>query len=161
LPIIGICFGFQIAARALGGRCERNPAGWELGVRDCSLTDIGRAVLGTERMRIHQVHRDYVPELPADCHLLGSTIDCRVQGFVRFRSDSPPPDARDLDLHDVGVFAVQGHPEFEPDVVLKIIDVREKAGIIDADLAARSRKFAAEHDDGVAIGAVCLRIMGI
>lgn len=54
--------------------------------------------------------------------MLGSTVDCRVQGFVRFRSDGPLPDARDLDLHNVSVFAVQGHPEFEPDVVLKIIE---------------------------------------
>ena len=55
--------------------------------------------------------------------VLGSTADCRVQGFVRFRPDrAPSSDVSSVELRDLAIFAVQGHPEFEPDVVLKIIE---------------------------------------
>jgi GMP synthase-like glutamine amidotransferase len=30
-PLIGLCFGHQAVARALGGQVERNAAGWGLG----------------------------------------------------------------------------------------------------------------------------------
>ncbi|KAI8337426.1 class I glutamine amidotransferase-like protein [Chlamydoabsidia padenii] len=41
--LVGICFGHQIIARAAGGKCAKNPNGWE---------------------RLNQVHQDHVTELP-------------------------------------------------------------------------------------------------
>ena len=89
LPIIGICFGFQIAARALGGRCERNPAGWELGVRECSLTDLGRAVLGTERM-VRCLHHERAQARSGSIKSIATTCpSCRPTAIVRARSREP------------------------------------------------------------------------
>ncbi|CAG8612588.1 28519_t:CDS:2 [Gigaspora margarita] len=41
IKLIGICFGHQIIARAAGGQVIKNPLGWEIGVTEVSLTDVG------------------------------------------------------------------------------------------------------------------------
>jgi GMP synthase-like glutamine amidotransferase len=42
--IIGICFGHQIVARALGGKVEVNGKGWEMAVRQVNLVESARKV---------------------------------------------------------------------------------------------------------------------
>jgi GMP synthase-like glutamine amidotransferase len=37
--IIGICFGHQIVAQALGGKVEVNQKGWEIAVRQITLAN--------------------------------------------------------------------------------------------------------------------------
>lgn len=54
-----------------------------------------------------------------------------------------------------------GHPEFTPDIVTKVIGVREELGVFSPELAQASRLAAAEHDAGVYIGRVLLGIIGV
>lgn len=42
--IIGICFGHQIIALALGGTVDLNPKGWEIAVREVQLSDRGKEI---------------------------------------------------------------------------------------------------------------------
>jgi GMP synthase-like glutamine amidotransferase len=42
--IIGICFGHQIVAQALGGKVELNQKGWEIAVRQMQLSDNAREI---------------------------------------------------------------------------------------------------------------------
>lgn len=46
--VIGVCFGHQIVARALGARVGRSPNGWELSVVRVELTEEGKGVFGAE-----------------------------------------------------------------------------------------------------------------
>lgn len=62
-------------------------------------------------------------------------------------------------MKDIDVFALQGHPEFSPDFVTEIINIREEKGILTKEFAEQSRKDAALHDEGVALGAVILRLL--
>ena len=39
-PVIGICFGHQLVAQALGGTVERSPAGWTVGAVDYALDGV-------------------------------------------------------------------------------------------------------------------------
>jgi hypothetical protein len=48
--VIGVCFGHQIVARALGGRVQRNNEGWEVAVTEVGLNEEGQKVFGVEKM---------------------------------------------------------------------------------------------------------------
>lgn len=43
---IGICFGHQIIARALGGTCVSNNGVWEIGPSSIKLSEVGKRVFG-------------------------------------------------------------------------------------------------------------------
>jgi GMP synthase-like glutamine amidotransferase len=47
--IIGICFGHQIIARALGGKVELNEKGWEMAVRQVNLAESAKKVFDLKR----------------------------------------------------------------------------------------------------------------
>src|SRR5690606_1177807 len=64
VKVVGICFGHQIAARALGGVVERNDKGWEVAVTKVDLSEEGQKVFGREALDIYQMHRDIVPAMP-------------------------------------------------------------------------------------------------
>lgn len=48
--VVGVCFGHQIVARALGARVDRNPGGWELAVTEVRLSAEGRKLFGLDKM---------------------------------------------------------------------------------------------------------------
>lgn len=48
--LIGICFGHQIIARALGAPVGRSDIGWEIAVCDIDLTEKGKELFGKEKL---------------------------------------------------------------------------------------------------------------
>lgn len=48
--VVGVCFGHQIVARALGARVAPSPKGWELSVTEIELSEEGRRVFGGEKL---------------------------------------------------------------------------------------------------------------
>ncbi|EJD07897.1 class I glutamine amidotransferase-like protein [Fomitiporia mediterranea MF3/22] len=151
VKLIGICFGHQIVARALGGECVPNDGRWEVGTTDMELTDIGKAVFNTDRsmLPIQQMHRDHVPAVMPSFHLLGSTAVSPVQGLVRlYPNSSLVPGLRPEDVH---ILTVQGHPEFTSDIVDAIIDVREQNGAMNADVVREGRDRSKRAHEGTGI----------
>ncbi|KAH7408832.1 class I glutamine amidotransferase-like protein [Phaeosphaeria sp. MPI-PUGE-AT-0046c] len=115
IKIFGSCFGHQLIGHSLLGpydvRVERDPKGWELGVREITLHPKFRKVFSTnatngapvqEKMRLQFIHHDHVlvpreNALPASWLTLGSTSHCAVQG-----------------VYDPGrILTFQGHFEFD------------------------------------------------
>jgi GMP synthase-like glutamine amidotransferase len=47
---IGVCFGHQIVARAMGVKVGRNEDGWEAAVNDIDLTERGKQLFGKEKL---------------------------------------------------------------------------------------------------------------
>lgn len=103
--ILGICFGHQVLARALGGEVGRHPVGWEVGTVRIALTAAGLACpvladLGPEP-EVLQSHQDAVLSLPAGAVLLAGNAHTPVQAF------QSRPGGRQI--------GVQFHPEFTPE----------------------------------------------
>lgn len=94
--IIGICFGHQILAQALGGRVARGPNGFAVGVR--SVEVLHQAPWMTpfhHYLSLLFYHQDMVVELPKDAKLISTSDYCKVQMFC-------------INNHVLGI---QAHPE--------------------------------------------------
>ncbi|EJT99666.1 glutamine amidotransferas-like protein class-I [Dacryopinax primogenitus] len=154
IKLIGICFGHQVIARALGGQCVKNEKGWEIGVAEVTLSETGRKLFGRDVLRIQQMHRDHVPVSPSPEFLvIGSTTIAPIQGLVKYYPGSA----------DVHVFTLQGHPEFSlgSDIVTRIIDDREANGVFEKALAAKGRALARQESEGISIvGQLLWKILG-
>ena len=109
IPVLGVCFGHQLLARALGGTVGRNPSGWEVGKVRISLTEAGLACpiltdLGAEPT-VLQSHQDAVLALPPGGVLLAGNSHTPIQAFQSRQSGRQ--------------FGVQFHPEFTPERLQK------------------------------------------
>jgi len=99
--VLGVCFGHQLLAAALGARVERNPAGPEMGTVEVTLTPEGLAdpiFLGLPpRLAVQQSHFDHVAAPPPGAVLLATGPGAPVQAF----------------RHGARLRGVQFHPEFD------------------------------------------------
>lgn len=81
-PFVGICFGHQLLARALGAEVKRAPAGWGVGVLPMNVVrreDWMSPALSTVRMQY--MHADQVTEPPDGATLLSEAPHCPVAMF--------------------------------------------------------------------------------
>jgi GMP synthase (glutamine-hydrolysing) len=108
-PLLGVCFGHQMIAQALGGEVRRNPLGREIGtvrlrrrVDDPIFAGLPRA------FDVQATHVDSVARLPRDAEVLATTS---LDPVAAFRVGA-------------NVRAVQFHPEFDADVMRGYLQAR-------------------------------------
>ncbi len=130
LPVLGICFGHQLLAYALGGKVDYNPAGVEVGSLNISLKAVAQQdpLLSAlpETFTAQLSHRQSVRHLPEDAILLASSDMEPHQAFV----------------YGDRAWGVQFHPEFDEAIVRHFIDyyrlqLQQEGGDSDALIAAR------------------------
>lgn len=79
---LGICFGHQLLAEALGGRTLRAPAGWGVGNM---LLRLRATTTGAPRggaLSLYMAHQDQVVELPPGATWLAETAHCAHAMFA-------------------------------------------------------------------------------
>jgi GMP synthase (glutamine-hydrolysing) len=64
--VIGICFGHQIIARALGAQVGRNEAGWEVSVEKLTLTEAGKKLFGKDTLASEKRKHASKPDFERD-----------------------------------------------------------------------------------------------
>jgi len=132
-PLVGICFGHQVIAHALGGRTEKWHGGWGLGVYDVALADAPAWMPADDNVRLIHIHQDQVVQLPDDAELIGSTSFCTNAMF--YIGDN--------------VFCMQGHPEFTPDYTAALMEARiDKMG---KDRVADATRSLEDDHQGITI----------
>jgi GMP synthase (glutamine-hydrolysing) len=109
VPLLGICFGHQLLAHALGGTVDYNPAGVEVGSVTVTLQPAARhdpllAALPA-RFTAQLSHRQSVRRLPEGARLLASSAMDPHQAFVYGES----------------AWGLQFHPEFDQAIVAYFI----------------------------------------
>lgn len=118
VPVVGICFGHQIIAQALGGKVEKFRGGWAVGPQDYDF--------GTEKVNLNAWHQDQVVERPAAAEVVGSNAFCENAAL----------------LYGDRAFTVQAHPEYGNDFIDGLMRTRGKGLVPDALMEDARARFS-------------------
>lgn len=105
IPFVGVCFGHQLIAKALGGSVAKSDRGWGVGAKGVTVReDLGLGGSYT----VLTSHQDQIATLPPGAEILGWNEHCPVS------------------MIGVGstMLGIQGHPEFEAAYSKALMDSR-------------------------------------
>lgn len=113
VPMIGVCFGHQVIAEALGGKAEKSDKGWGLGRGEYETVSPPAWMAGTpDQIAVHAVHQDQVVVAPADATTVARSAFCEHAALVYGDVENPY------------AISIQPHPEFTDKFLSDLVTVR-------------------------------------
>jgi len=111
VPLIGICYGHQAIAHALGGHVERFDNGWGAGVTSVNVINQPAWLQPmAEKIYLLAMHQDQVTTIPTEATRFLDSHFCHNSGFYI----------------DDRVLAIQQHPEFTSELCRDLIVKRKE-----------------------------------
>ena len=110
IPLVGICFGHQIIAQALGGQVEKSDRGWSVGVQQYDIRERKSWMEKNDNedtVNIYAYHQDQVVEKPPGATVLLESDFCPYAGLV----------------YGDSAISIQAHPEFEAAYEFALLDL--------------------------------------
>lgn len=118
VPMVGICFGHQIIAQAMGGKVERFPGGWAVGPQSYDF--------GGDPVVLNAWHRDQVTVRPEGAQVIACNDFCENAALV----------------YGDAALTIQAHPEFRDAFVEGLMATRGPGLVPDPLLAEARAKLA-------------------
>jgi len=128
VPIVGLCFGLQILAKALKGKVEKARQGWGIGHKQYRV-HANKSELSLEAgssITVPVCHQDQITRIPTGAIRIASNGHC--ENFMIL-----------FDNHTLGI---QGHPEFDDRYLDALIEYKKSEL---ADVEYRTAKQSTSH----------------
>ncbi len=143
-PMVGLCFGHQAMAQALGGRAQKSDQGWGVGVqRYRTHARVDWMDPPMKQFTVPVCHQDQVTTVPGGAKVLASSDHC-ANFIIQFNET---------------MLGIQGHPEFERDYIDVLLELRRE--VIPAPVHADAVESLGRRHDNLSIMQWITNFLGV
>ena len=127
--LVGICFGHQIIARALGGTVEKSTAGWGVGIHHYQVISKIPTLPGITDIAFCAFHQDQVIQKPEKLDVFLTSEFCEFAGLI----------------YQDRILTFQGHPEFSKAYENELVELYDGV-MLTPEMADKARQTIQEDN---------------